>query len=263
LQVTYTATVESKLTGSCTQISQPVIVVFEPPPSVSIEQIVNTTLCDVQSVGLKVVHNDGAVEWSTGETADQISVSTAGSYRATVTSEAGCSTDASIDIQFFPNPVLSIPHTNLCENLKEIVTLEAPAGYSKYTWNGMPGTNTFSVNKPQTIVLSVTDVNGCQSSQTIIVSSKCAVLPPSKIFIPNTFTPNGDGINDTWVISGLETDPSALVRVFNRYGIEVYKSTGYGKAWDGQYDGKKLPSGVYYYINGNKETFSGSVTILH
>lgn len=262
----YSVAVNSKLVGSCTQVSSPLNITFEPPPTVSIQQIINTTLCDGQSIDLKVTHDNGSVKWSTGESADQISVVTSGTYNVTVTSPAGCSTDASTNVQFFPNAILTIPDASLCENLKETVTLEAPAGYDKYVWNGIEGGNTFTVNKPQTVTLSVTDVNGCQASQTIMISSKCPNLPPSDLFIPNTFTPNGDGVNDTWEISGINDDPTISVRVFNRYGTEVYKSIGYGTPWNGQYEGKKLPSGVYYYIittNNNKQTYSGSLTIIY
>jgi len=262
----YTVAVNSKLTENCAQISLPLNINFEAPPTASIQQIINTTLCNGQSVDLKVIHDSGSVKWSTGESTDQISVLTSGTYKVTVTSPAGCTSETSTDVQFFPNPTLSIPDTSLCENLNETVTLIAPAGFDKYIWNGVQGTNSFIVTKPESVNLSVTDQNGCQASQTIIVSSKCASIPPSGIFVPNTFTPNGDGINDYWVITGIDKDPGILVRVFNRYGTEVFKSTGYGIPWNGQCDGKNVPSGVYYYIilsNKIKQTYSGSLTILY
>ena len=66
--------------------------------------------------------------------------------------------------------------------------------------------------------------------------------------IPNTFTPNGDGRNDTWVIKGLEYYPRATVNIFNRWGQKLYYSVGYPIPWNGTYHGKALPSGTYYYI---------------
>ncbi|XHR98353.1 gliding motility-associated C-terminal domain-containing protein [Mucilaginibacter sp. UC70_90] len=51
--------------------------------------------------------------------------------------------------------------------------------------------------------------------------------------MPNTFTPNGDGVNDTWAIEALNTYPTSTTQVFNRYGGLVFKSTGYPEAWDG------------------------------
>ncbi len=83
--------------------------------------------------------------------------------------------------------------------------------------------------------------------------------------IPNTFTPNNDGINDLWVIKGIEDYPHALVQVFNRYGQKVFESRGYSSPFDGKIGGAELPAGVYYYIislNSNCSLLSGSLTIL-
>jgi gliding motility-associated-like protein len=68
------------------------------------------------------------------------------------------------------------------------------------------------------------------------------------IAINNTFTPNGDNINDLWIIKGLQYYPECVVKIFNRYGLQLYRSLGYNKAWDGTFNGKPLPVGTYYYI---------------
>lgn len=85
------------------------------------------------------------------------------------------------------------------------------------------------------------------------------------IVIPNTFTPNGDGINDLWNITALQGYPGCTVTIFNRYGAVVYSGTGYPKAWDGTYNGNRLPNGTYYYIidlKNGKKRLAGPVTIL-
>jgi gliding motility-associated-like protein len=69
----------------------------------------------------------------------------------------------------------------------------------------------------------------------------------SDLAIPNTFTPNGDGINDTWVIPNLEYYPKSTVNIFNRWGQKLFSSTGYPVPWDGTYQGSQLPTGTYYY----------------
>ncbi|MDB5149449.1 MAG: type sorting protein, partial [Mucilaginibacter sp.] len=88
------------------------------------------------------------------------------------------------------------------------------------------------------------------------------LLPP---VIYNTFTPNGDGVNDFWEIPNLRDYPNASVSVFNRYGIQVYHSTGYVQPWNGKYNDKDLPSATYYYIvkpGNGQSNFSGYVTII-
>jgi gliding motility-associated-like protein len=87
----------------------------------------------------------------------------------------------------------------------------------------------------------------------------------SDIIIPNTFTPNGDGINDYWNIGGLQNYPYAFVQIFNRYGQKVFESKGYSKPFDGKFGGSYLPGGVYYFIinlNSRCSLLSGSLTII-
>lgn len=89
---------------------------------------------------------------------------------------------------------------------------------------------------------------------------------PTKLLTANLFTPNGDGINDTWAFPGVNAfSYSANVRVYNRNGKQMFHSTGYVVEWDGKTDaGKPCPAGVYYYLVtlDNKQTMSGSITIL-
>ena len=86
------------------------------------------------------------------------------------------------------------------------------------------------------------------------------------VFIPNVFTPNGDGINDSWNITDLQSFPDCNVSVYSRYGTQVFSSIrGYSKKWDGTYKGSALPSGTYYYIidlKNGKKPLSGFITIL-
>jgi gliding motility-associated-like protein len=245
----------------CKQISAVQTIIFNPPPTASIEKIIRTSMCDGQTVDLKVNYSTGAVKWSNGETSGQITVSNSGNYQVTLTTNAGCTTEASINVQFFPNPVLNIFNAGVCAESHKAVTLTAPAGMASYLWNGQPGSETYTTDHQQTVTLIITDANGCQASQQIQVSDECP-----DIKIPNAFTPNGDGINDTWGITGLEYDQTALVLVFTRYGQQVYQSKGYGTAWDGEFQGKRLQAGAYYYIISAKNgslTYSGEVTILY
>jgi gliding motility-associated-like protein len=110
-----------------------------------------------------------------------------------------------------------------------------------------------------TYTLTVTARGGCTSSDKMFVK----VLKFPKI--PNTFTPNGDGINETWIIEYLETYPNNRVQVFTRTGQLVFESRGYKTPWDGKLNGKPLPFDTYYYIvepESGRKPITGYVTII-
>lgn len=110
-----------------------------------------------------------------------------------------------------------------------------------------------------TYTLTVTARGGCPASDQVFVK----VLKTPRI--PNTFTPNNDGINDNWVIQYLNTYPAARVQIFTRTGQLVFESVGYPKPWDGTMNGKPLPVDTYYYIiepQSGREPLTGYVTII-
>lgn len=76
---------------------------------------------------------------------------------------------------------------------------------------------------------------------------------------PNTITPDGDGVNDVWNIPGIDNYPDAYVVIYNRWGNEIFQSTGYQEAWDGKLDGDDLPTGSYFYIIDYKESGKGKL----
>jgi len=97
------------------------------------------------------------------------------------------------------------------------------------------------------------------------VSPAITVRVITRLTIPNTFTPNGDGINDYFNIIGIGNYPNCQVNIYTRYGSTVYQSQGYRTAWDGTFGGKLLPVGTYFYVitdNRLPEKLSGSITII-
>jgi gliding motility-associated-like protein len=79
------------------------------------------------------------------------------------------------------------------------------------------------------------------------------------------FAKAGACINDTWDVSGLQEFPQCAVFVYNRWGQQVFSSVGYNKPWNGEYGGKRVATGVYYYVinlGNNSPPLSGFVTII-
>jgi gliding motility-associated-like protein len=118
--------------------------------------------------------------------------------------------------------------------------------------------------------------NGDVVTCTIISSIACSlpatsspitltILPVLDIKIPNTFTPNGDGINDYWDIPALASYPNCVVSIFDRAGSLLFQSRGYPIPWDGTYKGKPVPFATYYYVietGAPVQRLSGSVTVI-
>ena len=126
--------------------------------------------------------------------------------------------------------------------------------------------NTFGpvVAKITVTPLNAEGCNGTPVTFTITVNAT-RVATLTRKDIPNTFTPNGDGINDTWIINNMEFFPNATVNIFNRWGQHLFSAIGYPIPWDGTHNGKALPSGTYYYVidlkNGEK-VIAGPLEII-
>jgi gliding motility-associated-like protein len=257
----YSVVISSDKLADCNKASAVIPITFNPIPEVSIRQTVKTSLCEGQSVELQAEYSGGAVKWSTGETSDKITVTTSGTYSVITYSDAGCAADASIPVQFYPVPVLTMKDTSICVSSMKKITLTAPAGFAKYVWNGQNGTNSYQADRPQAIALTITDQNGCEVTRNITITDEC---PDASI--PNAFSPNGDGVNDTWGIRGFENNSAEVVSVFNRYGTKLFESKGYRNPWNGKFNGKILPPGTYYFMispNNKGATLSGYITIMY
>lgn len=111
-------------------------------------------------------------------------------------------------------------------------------------------------------ILSVTDVNLCVNSDTMIIT----VIPLEfDGAITSVFTPNGDGINDNWYIENIKFYPGNEVTVFNIYGNVVFNKKAYNNDWQGTYNGAPLPDGTYFYVvtfEGINSVKKGSLDIL-
>lgn len=115
-----------------------------------------------------------------------------------------------------------------------------------------------------TYTMTVNNTDGCSSTDQAIVN-----VVPYCVKVLNAFTPNGDGINDRWLVTnGNACTNQVIVKVFNRYGAVVYENNNYNNDWDGKYKGKPVPDGTYYYviqfrlISGRVVSEKGDVTIL-
>ncbi len=204
-------------------------------------------------------------------------VSTSGTYFI-YDSVGSCSSEESftITIDPTPDPADAGSDFDLCDtSLTDFLMANTPSfGNGVWIYSGS-GVAIDDSSDPNSIITGLTvgshdliweiTSGSCPStSDTVTVTViECAL---TEISIPNGFTPDEtDNVNATWEIQGLDQYPDATVQIFNKWGTEIFSSTGYTNAWDGTYNGSPLPVGTYYYIinlNNGDEAFTGSVTII-
>jgi gliding motility-associated-like protein len=168
--------------------------------------------------------------------------------------------------------VIPYPAANIVQNLTLLVgqsyRLQAPkAAGVVYRWSPSDGLDDPTSDSPafrsdsplETVyTLTVTNEGGCESS------AQVKIKVTEDLRIPNAFSPNGDGVNDTWEIANVLNFPQARIEVFDRWGSRIFDTTGYKNDWSGIWRGNPLPTGTYFYLitvdQGRRLT--GSVTIL-
>lgn len=187
--------------------------------------------------------------------------------RYTFTGENGCTDFKEQTIRILPVPTVSAGADRfVLEGGFVLLQGKATGNNISYLWTPSNWLNNPGIAQPQskpeddiTYTLTVSSADGCSASDQVFIKYLKAPV------VPNTFSPNGDGVHDRWEISSLESYPGATVEIYNRYGQLVFQSTGYKKPWDGTSQGKPLPAGTYYYIinpkNGRKQ-MSGFIDII-
>lgn len=190
----------------------------------------------------------------------------------TMTGGLACTTPAniisnSIIVNIFPLPVVNAGGDKTVEKGSTVVlTATASGNIADITWSPATGLDNNKILNPQAspasttlYTITVETADGCTAMDTATVTVFGGVS------IPNTFTPNGDGVNDKWDIQNLDDYPNCVVRIFDRWGSEVYNSKGYYTAWDGTIKGRRLPVGTYYYLinlNNGARPLSGFVALI-
>ncbi|MBK9175081.1 MAG: choice-of-anchor L domain-containing protein [Flavobacteriales bacterium] len=180
---------------------------------------------------------------------------------ATFTDDCGRTTSASVTITIIDAPFLGVATEDFiidCQPDSMLLVAQGIGGVGtlSYEWStGDLGPATYvTMQVPGNYTVTVTDECGRTAQDVAVITTICDVV------IPNVITPNGDGSNDKFVIDGI-IYVSNTVRVFNRWGQEVYSANNYRNQWDGG----DLPDGTYYYevtVARRDEPYTGHLTIL-
>lgn len=209
-----------------------------------------------------------------------------GTYTVTVTLPGGCIDSASTDVIVYANPlvdagvdttitqgtILQLNGTTV-DNSGAVIPFQPGITFN---WspnelldhdnipNPLAFFDSIPVPNPYKFVFTIYDKHGCTSKDSMFVT----VLPSFGLVIPDIITPNGDGLNDTWVLGFIDNynanNIPYLVQVFARGGALVFSSANYsnGSGFDGLYKGNQLPDGVYWFIITTPDkTYKGALHI--
>ena len=197
---------------------------------------------------------------------------TPGNYTITYTATNQCGNDKdSVLITVKESPSVSASsigeHCQGANDGKAWVTIVGNNAPYSIVWSNGASTDTITMLIPGTYSVVVTGANGCKSGDTTIVNGSSDECYITHIFIPNIFSPNGDGNNDAFQVYGAGIK-NIEIHIFDRWGIEVFSATTLNEKWDGTYKGKFLDPAVFtYYItvefyNGDLKNFTGTVTLV-
>jgi gliding motility-associated-like protein len=210
-----------------------------------------------QANGSIVTNVNGGVppytyQWSNGANSGNLNNVSAGNYNLTVTDANGCSTTINATITDAPKP-----QANFIAK-PQITTIEDPIIYFEnlsndatiYYWDFGDGyysideSTSHMYNSPNTyqVILYAQDQYGCTDTASVEI----IIRDIYTFYLPNAFTPNENDLNEQYTIIGNNIDPSNFeMRIFDRWGKEIFYTTDINQGWDGNFKGKPSPDGVY------------------
>jgi gliding motility-associated-like protein len=241
--------------NGCTKLDSTTVVVN--PSPIANTSFLDSNVCEGKQI--KLIASGGVkYEWIPTTFLDDVNSSTPFckpttdiKYKVAVNNSFGCSDTTFVTVTVVKRLIVDAGADIVTIANKNILLRGTIEGdFANYSWSPNEFINSISILNPtinpptdKKYYLTATAKNGCGT-----VMDSVAIRIYNGIFIPNTFTPNGDSKNDTWNIPALEAYPLHELKVYNRYGEIVFERKQSFTAWDGKYKGEPMPAGVYIYL---------------
>ncbi|MDD4604238.1 MAG: gliding motility-associated C-terminal domain-containing protein [Bacteroidales bacterium] len=172
----------------------------------------------------------------------------------------------SVQITSYALPTIAFPSDTILLYTGSSINLHAGGGYTHYTWSTGATDSIISVSNQGNYWAKVEDIHCCTNTDSVFVKV-------FKYYIPNAFTPNGDGLNDEFKVEGLYRNVKFTITIFDRWGQQIFVSEDIDNGWDGTYRGQNCPSGAYVWkvnvnfigqdiITQGDIVFKGTVTLV-
>jgi gliding motility-associated-like protein len=236
-----------------------IIVVQQPALLQASANIINT-LCSVSCNGSIQVNAIGGTSpysylWNTGQNTSAISSLCEGVYRITITDSRGCTfvQDYNVSNNHYTPPLQAVAQPPVIYSGQSSQLIAQSSGNHHYVWSPSSSLSNAYVKNPiatpsqtTTYTVTLTDANGCTNIDTVVVTVLDVICREPYIYVPNAFTPNGDGQNDIlYVHADMATD--LYFAIYDRWGEKLFETTNKLVGWDGKYKGKPLDPAVFVY----------------
>jgi len=253
--IAYNQTIYARVenANNCYGISEVILTVNE-LPNIEVEDLAYYCLNyfpDTITIDAGVINdtpNNYTYNWSSGELSYEVQINAPGIYNVVVTNGNGCSKSRTVTIE--PSNLATFESINIIDvtennTISVIVSGEGNYEYALYGENDVlikpfQEDNIFENVVPGFYTVAARDIkNDCG-----IVNDKVSVIG-----FPKFFTPNNDGINDTWQIYGVSSmfQPNTKILIYNRFGKLLKEVSPVGNGWDGLFQGEKLPTDDYWF----------------
>jgi gliding motility-associated-like protein len=281
---TATYTVTGTSAGNCTSTDQVTITIASLPVA-SFSSNVTSGCGPLQVSFTNTTLNTQTISWSFGNGSTSnvnnplVVFPDSGCFDVSmsVTDQNGCSviTTFTDTICVFDIPVAGFNSSSSTISDNQSVTFtNTSTGATSYLWDLGDGSQTqtsfnvnhlYDISNEDSIIvqLIVYAVSGCSDTSYLVIPVATTPTTDTGLNIPTGFSPNNDGENDSWTITGLENYPKAVIQVFNRWGQLLFDGGPSNPSWDGYFQGKLLPTADYYFIIdlGTDEKINGIVTL--
>ena len=212
-------------------------------------------VCDSSNVYLQPETSFNNYHWSTGAETESIVVNNSGVYSLTVTDENSCTSSDNVEVMYVESPVISELYSSAGQIIVEATGGNSPYLFSLDGEHWQHGTTFINLND---------DVYQVSVRDSLMCSDTISMYVDNLLNIPDFFTPNADGFNDTWEIGGMYQYPNSDIIIFDRYGKKLSEYKGGQHGWDGTYAGQIVPSDTYWYVIKIDKTtiIKGPVTVV-
>jgi len=195
---------------------------------------------------------------------DRTEVRYTGNYDITLQTAKGCDSTVYYHVDVIKNPSELQPLADTCLGERDSLLLKATPGFGTYHWMNTTQTEpSFKVTNAGSYYLYVSNECGIKKD-TVFVYKDCNF----PIYVPNAFTPDGDGLNDMFGLPAQNKNRLLSLTIYNRWGEVVFLTTSRDHGWDGTFKGRQQPPGAYVYylqmegLQGKPLTQKGTVVLI-